>query len=112
MIVQATKEHILALYDDVPFSMRAYAIVDNDQVLGVAGVYRDDGYNIAFLKLSEETNKREAVRLGKKFTALVEGKMVFACQDTTLNTSESLLTHFGFRRIRDDLWQRPGYQQQ
>lgn len=109
-IVPATQELLERFYGYTPKrSQRAVVAVDGERVIGVAGVYMDDGRQVMFSDLTDEIRKdkrtivrgiREVLRLAAK-----RHLPVHALADPEIEGSETLLRHMGFEEIADRIYQ-------
>lgn len=104
-IEPATREQLLQLYTEIPKTVRAFAAVDGDKVLGVAGVYQENGVQVCFAKLTDElrANKRMVV-LGMRKVLGLFGSMVFAICDQNEPKAPGLLRHVGFQPIKGEVY--------
>lgn len=108
MIVPATKEHFKTMYGNEPrFTMRAFSIVDKDNVIAIGGIYKSNTSWIAFVNLSERAKqkKKYIIELKKNVIPLFKGKKIYALRDEKVDTSEGVLKHFGFNRLEGEIWQ-------
>lgn len=106
-IIPATIEHYRALYgDNPPFTMRAMTAVEGDRVLGMAGVYDENGNQVVFAKLTDELkgNRKAVLRGARKVMAMFD-KRVFALCDPNLETADGFLRHFGFKPVGKGVYQ-------
>ena len=101
-LVYATPEIIEKAFPERPNqTIRAILAIDQGNVLGIAGVYRQDANLVMFAQLSDEllTQKRtivRGIRLLKKMAARVRMPVV-ALADPEIDGSEKLLEHMGFK---------------
>ena len=108
MIIPLTREIIDRYYDSLPATVKGFAAVKDD-VIGIMGVYSDNGVQVAFSQLSEELkkDKRLLIRLTRK-TIEIAGKTVYAIADP-VPKSEEFLEHWGFEQVEGDIWARHFY---
>ncbi len=104
-IISATKEHIEELYGKVPVTVRALSAIENGKCYGVAGFYKIDGKNVAFVKIKDEMkfHKRLIVLAARKLLKMANGR-IYAIQDKCFDTSEGFLRHFGFEELKDGVF--------
>ena len=105
-IVPATKEHINALYDEPPgLTLKAYAALDGDKVIGVAGVYWYAGNKVGFANFTEEIRKkpRVIVRGLRIMKEMLEGELMVIC-DPAVDKAENFLKHIGFEHTKNHTW--------
>ena len=105
MIVPLTRE-IMDSYDD-PFeiTVRGYASVKDDRILGVMGLYYSNGHQFAFARISDELkeDKRELLKLTRKVISVC-ARTVFAVCDNEIPKADNFLRHWGFSQLDGDLW--------
>ena len=72
MIVPLTREIIDKFYSDLPATVKGFAVVEDDEVLGLMGLYRADGKCVVFSQITDELKKRkkELIRLTRKVESL------------------------------------------
>ena len=105
-IIPATSEMVKARCKGVK-SVRAIAAIEDEKVLGVAGVYLDGDKQIVFASLCQELKDRPKAilmawkELKKTFRPNLP---VFAFCDFTLPRTENFLLHFGFLPYKDNIW--------
>lgn len=112
MIVPATQEHVMSLYPGIRSpTIRAFSVVDNGRVLGIAGIYSSHGHWIAFANVTDDLKKRkrDVVLLSNKVVPLMKDRDVYAIRDTGLDTSEGVLRHYGFVEMEGELWRRQSH---
>ena len=97
------------------FSMRGFAWMEGDEVVGVISVHFDGNRWCLHCDLSEglrarlETMavKRWAVRAIRRTISLIErvpGKVHVAAQDD-IPKAAGMLEHMGFKRLEDNVWE-------
>lgn len=95
----ATSDDFLRLNGEVPVrTARALSVVRGEDVIGIAGVYRDGWSLVAFSDFTDElrADKRSIVRLKRAFMPLLDGHEVFAHADPEIEGSDVLLENLGF----------------
>lgn len=101
----ATADDIKSFYegrDNYGFSMRAAVAVDNDEVVGMAGVYYQyDGVLVAFSDIKESMRKRkkDVVRLGRLVMQMIINRkipVVALCEE---QQSYNILRKLGFEEF-------------
>ena len=103
-IVPATREYFEALYGEpCKFTMRGFVTLEGDKPIGIAGTYKDKGADVAFIRVTPELKPRGIVKLCQRVKETV-GKRVFAIRDTTLETSEGFLRHWGFKPMDNGVY--------
>jgi hypothetical protein len=107
-IIPATKEHVDALYDEpLGLTVKAYAAVDGEKVMGVAGVYWSNGNKVAFANFTEELrNKPRILIAGARKMAKMMGEGTIARCDPNIEKAGSFLKHLGFTQLEGDIWTR------
>lgn len=105
-IIPATKEHILALYNDAPVTVRAIAAVENGQVFGVAGIYKDGFRDVAFVKITDKLkNDKRSIIIGSKlFFKMFGHRNMLAIKDQCLDSADGFIKHFGFKELQDGIY--------
>lgn len=85
-----------------PVTMRGYAFVDDEDVLGIVAVFN----RCVMFDIDDRLkyHKRAIVKAWPVFKKLLTGGAFFAIRDTTEPTSHGLLTHFGFEPLHDDIY--------
>ena len=115
-IMPATAEMIRALHKELPRTVRAIAAVEDGRVLGIAGLYPQDGYLVLFGAVAPETraemcrHKRTLLRIVWEVLgmALRRRTPVVAMADPDIEGSERLLLHLGFMPQNDGSYKWPG----
>lgn len=103
MIVPLTPEMV----GECRYSVRGYAEVEGDRVLGVCGVYHADGVQVAFGRFSDELKRRKRLLLRLAYTTInLFGRLTFAVCDNGIDRADSFLEHMGFVPYRGDIWVR------
>ena len=111
-IVPATAEHFTALKGaSPPRTVRAYTAVRGEDVIGIAGTYKEGIYTVLFSELTDEirSDKRTFVRLVRMVMPLIEPLMkgqTLAHADPAIRGSDVLLKHLGFEKLEGDVWVR------
>lgn len=105
-IVPATREHIVALYDNAPVTVRAIAAVQDGRVFGIAGIYKDGLRDVAFVKITEELkNNRRAIIIGSKlFFKMFGHRNMLAIRDKCIDGADEFISHFGFKELQDGVY--------
>ena len=99
-----TAELIRAYYGhDLPHSMRSLVAVRGDEVLGVIGVFPQNGQQLVFLDMKDELRKhpRVFIKGAKTFMRWVRDAKMPTCArcDETIPAAKRFLEHFGFRHL-------------
>ena len=103
-IVPATAEMIRTLHAELPRTVRAFAAVEGERVLGVAALYPQEGCLILCGIVAPETRaemkRHRRTLLRCVWTALAiavkRGMPVLAIADPDIEGSDRLLLHLGF----------------
>lgn len=97
----ATVEDVRQFYqsDYPPVRMRAFAAIEGDKVLGLAGVYYEGKHAIAFSHLTDEMykHKKQIVRATRMVMKMITDRrlpVVAICQD---QRARRFLEHLGFK---------------
>lgn len=102
-IRQAVASDLLALRGSLPAqSCRAFTAVEGGDPIGIAGVYRDEGYMVAFSHATERLRRhpKSIVKLAKKMMTIVQRyPQVLAVADPSVESSTRAMLHFGFRHL-------------
>ena len=107
-IVPATSAHVKALYEPAPGpSVRAFAALDGEEVIGVGGTYSSNGNVVAFLNATDKLRERPVslMKLARRMETLREGAVYATC-DPAIEAAKRFLEHLGFSKIGGDLWHR------
>ena len=109
-VVPATPDLMQRFYGRTPArTSQAVVAVQGDRVLGVAGVYFENGYAVAFTELSDEirANKRLIVRGYRALLPFLRAARlpVVALCDPLIAGSERLLLHYNFEPRAQGVWQ-------
>lgn len=87
----------------LPRTVRAFAMVRGDTVLGEAGAFLENGTYVVYSDVTQEgwKNTRSALRLWRKVLAAIKGRgiPIQAIADPEYEASERFLEHIGFRRL-------------
>lgn len=104
----ATREDMERFHPQVPKSARVLAGERDGEVIGVGGVYFDNGAAVVFSGFCERVSKREIVKGAKAIMALAAGVKgpLYARQDPT-EAAARTLAHFGFVPLSGDFWVMP-----
>lgn len=122
-IVPATAELMKRLTDKpMPRTVRALAVVENDEVLGMAGFYPQDGHLVLFGHMNEKareemnravftTRKVQLVKFARQLMGMAAEKRlpVYAEADADIPGSEALLAFLGFKPVFERIWEWPGH---
>lgn len=100
----ATSELIKAFYGhEFPRSMKSLVAVRDDEVLGVIGVYPENGQQVVFMDLKDELRRHPRVLIqgSKTFMRWVRETKMPTCArcDDTIPAAKRFLEHFGFRHL-------------
>jgi len=99
-----------------PWTMRGQALMRDDEVLGVFGIYRDKGFEIAFAAAKPEVwQKPPPVWFRRVIISAVRtiirmknpNRPLYAYATETEPNSERLLEHFGFEHVKGRFYQWP-----
>lgn len=118
-IVPATTELMKRLTDKpMPRTVRALAVVENEEVIGMAGFYPQDGHLVMFghmnEKAREEMNrstftmrKVQLVKFARQLMGMAAEKKlpVYAEADEEIPGSEALLKFLGFHPVFGRIWE-------
>tara|TARA_R110000868_G_scaffold142759_3_gene360210 strand:- start:2964 stop:3344 length:381 start_codon:yes stop_codon:yes gene_type:complete len=114
-IVPVQHEHIMRLWGKpIPKSIRGLSVMDGDTVLGVTGVYLEEGCYVLVSRIAPEgralLNSRRHVKTlltaARQILAIAAEKKlpVRAVPEPGIYGSENLLRHLGFRPLYKDVW--------
>lgn len=102
--------HILCYYGvEQPYPMRGYAMIRDDKIAGIFGIYQDQGLDIAFCNINEEIRQRRGDRWFKRMMLsgmwlILELKNdeqpLYVYADEIEPDAEGYLEHFGFERLK------------
>ena len=102
-IRQAVASDLLALRGSLPAqSCRAFTAVEEGDPVGIAGVYHEEGYVVAFSHATERLRRhpKSIVKLAKKMMTIVQRyPQVLAVADPSIESSERTLLHLGFQHL-------------
>ena len=108
-IQPATYEQVKLLCD-CKKSVRAIACMDDERLLGVAGVNYDKGYQLVFSNISEElkSKPRMMIKAWNILKAMIEERKLPAIAqcDMSIPKSELFLLHLGFEPYDNNFWIR------
>lgn len=109
VIRPATLEDFVRLKAAPPKTARAYAVVKDEEVIGIGGVYRDGVSKVLFSELTDEIrrDKRTLIGLIRAVRSLMRGR-VFSFADPEIPGSEVLLEHMGFEPYEGRFYQWHG----
>lgn len=99
----ATRQDLQRFFGDVPpMTMRAVVAEEDGEILGVAGVKRENGCLVAFSDAAADPaqHKRLAVRMAREVLAMMRGRTVYAVS----RTESALLPHMGFEHVEGEVW--------
>lgn len=102
-IVPATVEMFERFVGEAPQrTVRAVAVVRDDEVLGIAGVCVDKCRLVMFSELSDELKKnKRAIARGIRALMRIAGRFnlpIYAVADKTIEGSDKLLEHLRFQK--------------
>lgn len=105
VIRPATQADLEQFYEGhIPVSMRAHVLELGGKILGVGGLYFDDGYTVAFSHLKDELRAHKKwIARGARYLQRViaqEPGTVLALASPREKTSEHLLQRLGFEQAR------------
>ena len=105
-LVPATKDMVLALYDDIPKSFRGVAAVEDGKVYGIAGIVNQENCQFVFFKSTEELRKHPRIILKgwKQILKMATGTLRCEC-DKNLESAHRFLTHLGFAPITKEVYE-------
>lgn len=94
-------------------TQRSFAVVEDEQIIAIAGIYIDTSRLVLFSDISEAVDKNEYryrrafIRFFRKLTEIVRGYNlpVQAVADPGIPRSCELLRHMGFKEIIDGIYQ-------
>lgn len=103
-VKMATPELIQAFYGHaLPYSMRSLVAVRGDEVLGVIGIYPQNGQQLVFFDMKDELRQHPRVFIqgAKTFMRWVRETKMPTCArcDGTIPAARRFLEHFGFRHL-------------
>ena len=104
--VPATAEHIRALFGrSLERTVRALAVIDGEKVLGIGGIYDDEGHTVVFAKLTDELRSHPRVVLlaARRVMGWLRGE-AFALCDTNIPQARRFLEYLGFQRIQGEVY--------
>lgn len=111
-IVPATAETLKRFYGKLPVpTVRAIAVTEGDEVLGVAGFYPDNGRSVLFAKIGEQVDRRKHIRTilicAHRVLSMARelGMPINALADPTIEGSERLIQHLGGERVHREIYQ-------
>ena len=108
-IKPATKEVIDRYYDGkLTRTVRAFIAVQDEKILGIAGVYVDQSRLVMFSDLSDELkqNKRVIIRGMRMFKEIARKKnLPIHAKAAQLPTAKGFLKHMGFIDIGQGLYE-------
>ena len=105
-----TASHILAYYgEEQAYPIRGYAVLQDDKVAGVFGIYQDQGLDIVFCNVREDLWAKRNTRWGRR--VMISGMRLVARMkneedplyvyaDDDAPNAEEWLEHFGFERLK------------
>lgn len=110
--VPATREHFERFRGDLPGrTVKAFAVVDGEDVLALAGYYPDQGRVVVFAGIRPEARARPGyaravLEHAKAFMGEVTalGLPVHAVPEQGIEGSGRLLAHLGFKPEYKDTW--------
>lgn len=88
-----------------PYTLSGIVVFDDDEPLAVAGVYRHNGYKIAFSDIQPQAKRyrKDIVKIAKEFIADID-YAVYAIVDETEKSSTRFLSYLGFRPVEGKPW--------
>lgn len=108
-IKTATPELIRQYYGhDLPHSMRSLVAVRDEEVIGVIGLYPENGQQVVFMDLNDELRKhpRALIKGGAIFMRWVRAAKMPTCArcDDTIPAAKRFLEHFGFKHLNNGVF--------
>ncbi len=109
-VIDATTAHLTEFYKGLPpKTCRAWAFIEDGDVVGLCGYYKVGTGNLVFTEFSDEmrANPRQVIKAARAVLAELALKRlpVFAKCDFSLNASERFLKHFGFVQLPSGVFQ-------
>lgn len=106
VIRPATRADLETFYDGhIPMSMRAHVMLVDGKILGVGGLYDDQGSTVAFSQMRDELRAhKRLIAKGVRYLQQVldsEPGVVLAVASLNEANSENLLEKIGFERVRN-----------
>lgn len=109
-IVPITAEHLKALEPrSLPYTVRGIAVLDGEKVMGIAGIFPDQGRLVLFSEFSKDARAllgerkqcRVLIRACRQILTLAkQWKMpIHAVPDMSVYGSVNLLNHLGFKPL-------------
>ena len=98
----ATRADALRYYGQTPVAtFRGFVAEENEEVIGIGGVYYDLGVPMVFTEMRPEMerNKRACARAARfmiEYTDSLDTPVVYAVADTNYQTAPGLLAKLGF----------------
>lgn len=112
-IETATAKMITDFYGEPPTrTQKALAVIEDDEVVSIVGVYRDNGHAVLFSDSRPEVKEnmkkyaKAAVKCVKLLTPYMRGKRVISVADRNIPKSDAFLAHFGFTNKEGHVWQQ------
>ncbi len=108
----ATRQDIEQFYGPgFKWTFRAYAARDEDQTLGVGGIYYDGEYIIVFSSFKPEIEKYPLAKARglKKIMEIVGDRECYAIADANFPSAPELLERIGFEHVEGRIfrWKQP-----
>lgn len=106
-IVPATVEHLRTMYpESVGRTVRAFAAVDGDRVLGIGGTFIEQNKTIVFANLTDElrSHRRALIAGVRRVLGSVRGNAYALC-DTSIPAADGFLEHFGFTHLTGEVYE-------
>ena len=108
-IVPVTVNMVKDFYGHIPKrTFKAFAMVKNEKIIGVGGIYIDDDHIVVFSDLTDEArrNKLSLLKATYKVMNLVHSSLpVYALCDPNVKKSGKLLKHIGFLPLDERTYQ-------
>lgn len=107
----ATAEDAYAYFGKAPdFSMQAIAVLEDDEVIGLGGIYYQGPVVVAFSGTKKCLDRRTIIKALKMFKSMLDRKgcRIYAVPESGFLTAPGFLKHCGFVPFNDTIYQYVG----
>lgn len=108
-IIPATEEMIIDACGSSK-TVRALAVINNDKVVGIGGIYYERDSQVVFSKISEElkNHPRWILKTWSTLVKMIDEKNIptFAVCDFSIPKAVNMLLHLGFEPYSGKVWIR------